>query len=149
MAKNQKRKAKANAAKRSEIIEQCVIYAQSIAAYQAGFEATDDFDYAGCDKGQGGRRPFRQADRALLRLIALSAVNAGDRLPTLEELAARTRVLSVIRKHTGDFTHPETIESSYICLFAGELEDYFKKSIEAAWVESNKANVPTPHQANA
>jgi hypothetical protein len=136
---------------RSEIIEQCVIYAQSIAAFQAGFkvDGTGDFDYAGSGKGQCGRRPVRQAERALLRLVALSSVNVGEKLPTLEELSAKAGILSIIGMRTDEFTHPEKIEGAYIRLFAGELEGYFKKTIEATWAERNKANVEATQKAHA
>jgi hypothetical protein len=74
MAKNKKAKPVVEKkTKRSEIIEQCVIYAQSIAAYNAGFyvDSTDDFDYAGCGSNQHGHDHFRNAKRALIKLVAL------------------------------------------------------------------------------
>jgi hypothetical protein len=137
-----KRKSKAATAKRSEIVEQCVVYAQSIAAYQAGFkiDPTGDFDYAGCGKGQGGRRPFRQADRALFRLVALSSAYPGERpLLSREEMRAKAGVLSIIG------TQPlEKIEGAYIRFFAIELDDYFREAIEDAWrAERSKGDVET------
>jgi hypothetical protein len=56
----------------SEIIRQCVIYVQSMAAYQAGFKVdlTGNFDHAGSGKGQPGRDHLRTADHALARLVA-------------------------------------------------------------------------------
>jgi hypothetical protein len=149
MAKKQKRKAKAKTAtKHSEIIEQCVIYAQSIAAYEAGFkvDSSSDFDYAGGEKSRRGRRPLRQADRALFRLVALSSVNDGER-PRLsrEEMRAKAGVLSIIgtREH-------EEIEGAYIRSFAVELDDYFKEAIEDAWrAKRSKADVETTHQGTA
>jgi hypothetical protein len=66
MAKKKTKPKAHTAAKHSEIIEQCVIYAQSVAAYEAGFkvDSTGDFDYAGSGKGQadGVRRvrPIRR-----------------------------------------------------------------------------------------
>jgi hypothetical protein len=66
-----KKKAKQKAvdtAKRSKIIEQCVIYVQQLAAYDAGFavDHTGDYDHAG--KGAD----IKKALRALHKLICLS-----------------------------------------------------------------------------
>ena len=134
------------AAKHSEIIEQCVLYAQSIAAFHAGFkvDGTNDFDYAGSGKGQGGRRPVRHAERALLRLIALSSVNDTDNIPSREEMLAKAGVLSIIGSQTNEFRSPEKMEGAYIRLFACEIDVYFKQAIEDAWAaERSKANVET------
>jgi hypothetical protein len=149
MAKKKKLKP---AAQCSEIIEQCVIYAQSVAAFQAGFkvDSTSDFDHAGSGKGQRGRRPVRQAKRALLRLIALSSVNKGDKVRSREEMLAKAGLLSIIGSQTNEFRSPEKFEGAYIRLFANEIEGYFKQAIEDAWVAvRTEANVETSHQANA
>jgi hypothetical protein len=92
-----KKKTKADTvAKRSEIIEECLIYAQSIAAYDAGFyvDPTDDFDYAGCGDSQLGRHHFRNAKRALIKLVAL-----GENVPALiwDELFAEARVVRLLQ----------------------------------------------------
>jgi hypothetical protein len=138
---------------RSEIIEQCVIYAQSIAAYQAGFkvDSSGEFDYAGSDKGQHGRRHCRQAERALLRLVELCPAKDGERpLLSREEMRAKAGVLSIIGKNTTEFTITEKIEGAYIRCFALELDDYFREAIEDAWrAERSKADVEATQKAHA
>ena len=110
----------------SEIIRQCVIYAQSIAAYQAGFEMdlTGNFDHAGSGKGQLGRDHLRTADHALARLVALSPAFKG-RAPLNEaELFAKAGVLSVIWSQEGGETRScEATETAYVRFFAREVED--------------------------
>jgi len=69
MAKNKKAKpAVEKTTPRSEIIEQCVIYAQSIAAHTAGFEV----DHRGDSDHASKNRLMKKATRAMIRLIALS-----------------------------------------------------------------------------
>jgi hypothetical protein len=66
---------------RSEIIEQCVVYAQSIAAYNAGFKVdhTGDMDNAGA-QALGGPQ-LRKARRALHKLVALSPAFTNGKPP--------------------------------------------------------------------
>jgi hypothetical protein len=129
MAKK-KSKAKADVTvPRSEIIEQCVIYAQSIAAFNAGCEVdhTGDLDYGGSGKGQLGHRPLRKAKLALIRLIALSpAGNSGGSPLSREELLAKAGVMSIIGMETNSFKQPEHFEGAYIRFFAREVEDYLR-----------------------
>src|SRR5258708_25616533 len=103
-----KRKNTAESAKtadeRSEIIEQCVVYVQSRAAYEAGFKAdhTGQGDYAGAG-AKLGKRHLRKAQRGLLRLIALSPTDRPGRPPlSKDELFAKARVLQVISMPKGD-----------------------------------------------
>jgi hypothetical protein len=51
----------------SEVIKQCTIYAQSIAAYKGGFytDPTGNFDYAGAGRGRMGSACLDKAQRAL------------------------------------------------------------------------------------
>ena len=68
MSKKKKKAAAPKLPKRSEIVEQCVIYVQQVAAWDAGFrvDLSGEQDYAG--KG----RHLKKANRALFNLIALS-----------------------------------------------------------------------------
>ena len=137
------KKSKEKGAARSEIIEQCVIYAQSIAAFQAGFkvDGSSDFDYAGSGKGQRGRRPARQAEHALLRLVALSSANYAEKpIPSREEMLAKAGVLSIIGMETDGFKHPEKMEGVYVRFFAQELEAHFKKAIEDEWTRAHASS---------
>jgi hypothetical protein len=107
------------AAKRSEIIEQCVVYAQSIAAHAAGFEAdhTCNCDYAGAN------RLLKKAKRAMIRLIALSpAHGSGPPLSALE-LRSKASVLGLMKGlENGDCL--DEVEAAYIRIFAGEVQDF-------------------------
>ena len=119
MAAKKKLKAPANP-ERSKIIEQCVIYVQSIAAYDAGFavDHTGDSDYA----GKGGQ--MRNAKRAMSKLIALSSHLKGGATPlTAIELHAKAGVLAAMYGLRKD-EQPDPIEQTYIRFFAGEVSDF-------------------------
>jgi hypothetical protein len=109
-----------NTAERSEIIEQCVIYVQQLAAYDAGFDVdhTGDSDYA----GKGGQ--IKKARRAMCKLIGLSPHKTPGAKPlTPLELHAKAGVLAAmygLRKHE----QPGDIEQAYIRFFAGEVSDF-------------------------
>jgi hypothetical protein len=115
---------------RSEIIEQCLIYAQSIAAYNAGFyvDPTGDFDYAGCGSNQLGRQHFRNAKRALIKLVAL-----GGGVPTLsrDELFAKARVVRLLQK-TDAKRSPEKHEVEYVTRFAKDVSQYLQLQEDGA-----------------
>jgi len=105
---------------RSKIIEQCVIYVQCLAAYDAGFSVdhTGDADYAG--KG----RQISKARRAMAKLIGLSPhCRAGTEPLTASELHAKAGVLAAmygLRNHEC----PDKIEQTYIRFFAVEVSDF-------------------------
>jgi hypothetical protein len=128
MAKKKKAKTAAvEISERSEIIEQCVVYAQSIAAYNAGFKVdhTGDSNNAG-SQALGG--PYlRKARRALIKLIALSPACRSERPPlSREELFAKAGVMSIIGMETDSFKQPENVECAFIRFFAREVEDYLR-----------------------
>jgi hypothetical protein len=109
---------------RSETIDQCVIYAQSIGAFNAGFEVdhTRNSEHAGCEGL--GRKHLRKAKRALHRLIALSPAGIEGRAPLArEELAAKAGVLKNMAP-TGEILEFDPIEKVFLRLFAREVEDY-------------------------
>jgi hypothetical protein len=68
MGKKKAKQKPVDTAKRSEIIQQCVIYVQQLAAYDAGFDVdrTGDSDFA----SKGGQ--IKKARRAMCKLIGLS-----------------------------------------------------------------------------
>jgi hypothetical protein len=111
---------------RSEIIEQCVIYHQQLASYDAGFkaDATGDSEYAGRGKQIG------KAKRALSRLVGLSPACIEGKPPlSAKELHAKATVLSALyglRQHED----LDPTESAYVRLFAREVEDYLNHSAE-------------------
>ena len=111
----------------SEIIRQCVIYVQSMAAFTAGFEVdpSGNFDHAGSGKGQLGRKHLSHADHALRRLVALSPACLERRRPlTPPELLAKAGVLSAMWAQEGGKTRScEPFETAYVRFFAREVED--------------------------
>jgi hypothetical protein len=111
----------------SEIIRQCVIYVQSMAAYEAGFtvDLTGNWDHAGAGQDRLGGEHLAHADRALAKLIALSPSFVAGRAPlSAAELFAKAGVLSVIWSQEGGETRScEATETAYVRFFAREVED--------------------------
>jgi hypothetical protein len=110
----------------SEIIRQCVIYVQSMAALKAGFAVdTGNFAYAGCGPGELGSKQIRIADKALRQLIALSPAFVEGHPPlTREELLAKAGVLAALWEQEGGITRScEANETAYVRFFAREVED--------------------------
>jgi hypothetical protein len=106
---------------RSAIIKQCIIYFQSMAAYNAGFEAdpTADSDVAGAGDGTLGGIALRKAERALLKLASISAA------PSIVEIKAKINVLEGIFQFERGNNLPDEA-GEYIKHFAAELREYFK-----------------------
>lgn len=114
------------APKRSEIITNCVIYAQSMAAYHAGFKVdnTGDSDHAGCHAL--GKKHFRKADRAVARLIGLSPVFLEGKPPlSRDELFAKAGVLGIMTGSQNEFDQTPT-EKAFVRFFAAEVADYLR-----------------------
>jgi len=125
MAKKKSKRAAGDTG-RSKIIEQCVIYVQCLAAYDAGFsvDPTGDADYAG--KG----RQISKARRAMAKLIGLSPhCRAGAAPLTALELHAKAGVLAAMYGLRND-EQPDHIEQIYIRFFAGEVSDFLAMSHE-------------------
>ena len=128
MTKKKKSKAKAKPAKpdSSKIIEQCVIYVQHLAAYDAGFsvDRTGNAEYC----GKGGQ--IKKARRAMCKLIGLSPHTTFDAAPlTPLELYAKAGVLAAmygLRKDEG----PDETELVYVRFFAGEVSDFLAANHE-------------------
>ena len=128
MAKKKKAKTAAvEISERSEIIEQCVIYVQHLAAYDAGFsvDRTGNAEYC----GKGGQ--IKKARRAMCKLIGLSPHTTFDAAPlTPLELYAKAGVLAAmygLRKDEG----PDETELAYVRFFAGEVSDFLAANHEA------------------
>jgi hypothetical protein len=125
----------------SEIIRQCVIYVQAMAAFKAGFAAdlTGNWDHCGSAKGQLGGHHLREAGLALRRLIELGTAFVEGRAPlTHAELFAKANVLSVIWDQEGGKTRScEADETAYVWFFAREVADHCQA--EAQRAEKRKA----------
>jgi hypothetical protein len=115
-----KKKQKAAVKAQSKIIEQCVIYVQQLAAFNAGFSVdhTGDCDFA----SKGGR--LKKASRAMCTLISLSPhTSPGAPALTALELRAKASVLSAmngLQQHH----QPDAVEQAYIRIFAREVSDF-------------------------
>lgn len=122
--KKQKTPAKKSAPKKSGIIAHCVIYAQSMAAYYAGFKVdhTGNSDHAGCQAL--GKEYIHSADRAVVRLIS-PAFTEGKPPLSREELFAKAGVLGIMAAPGGTF-NPGPNEQAFVRFFAQEVEDYLR-----------------------
>ena len=119
-----------SSATHSEIIKQCTIYAQSSAAYKAGFrtDRTADWDYAGSGKRQMGHSYTRRAKHALVKLAALSR----EKQPiTADELFAEATVMKLLLKTEAGIS-PEPEESDFIERFTKDVVRYFKQPSEGS-----------------
>jgi hypothetical protein len=123
--KKQKTPAKKPVSKKSAIITQCVVYAQSMAAYHAGFKVdhTGDSDHAGCQAL--GKEYMHKADRAVVRLLALSPSFPSGKPMNREELFAKAGVLGIMADPGGTF-NPDPMEQAFVRFFAREVEDYLR-----------------------
>ena len=120
MAKSKKLKAPDLKAKRSKIIEQCVIYVQQLAAYDAGFEV----DHPGDSDHAGKGRQIKKARRAMVKLIGLSPHQTAGAVPlTALELHAKAGVLAAMYG-LQNRECPDAIEKAYIEFLAGEVSDF-------------------------
>lgn len=95
-------------------------YVQNLAAHEAGFrvDVTGNSEYAG-----SGRR-IKNANRAMLKLIALSRhFKAGAAPLTAHELHAKAIVLAGMYGLCND-ERLDPIEMAYVRMFAGEVSDF-------------------------
>jgi hypothetical protein len=115
-----KAKQKHAASDHSKIIEQCVLYVQALAAYDAGFSV----DHTGNSRYAGKGPQIKYASRAMSKLIGLSPhLKAGAATLSALELHAKAGVLATmygLRKGEG----PDATEMAYIRFFAGEVIDF-------------------------
>jgi hypothetical protein len=115
-----KGKQKPDAPDHSKIIEQCVIYVQALAAYDAGFSV----DRTGNSRYAGKGRQIKNASRAISKLIGLSPhCRAGAAPLSALELHAKAGVLATMYGlRNGE--QPDATEMAYIRFFAGEVIDF-------------------------
>lgn len=116
MAKKKKAKSRA-APTRSKIIEQCVIYVQALAAYDAGssVDRTGNSDYA--DAGSH----IRKARGAMIKLIGCSPHCTPGATPlNALELYAKAGVLAVMYSLRKD-EEPDEIELAYVRFFGARF----------------------------
>ena len=103
----------------SKIIEQCVIYVQQLAAYDAGFsvDRTDNSEHC-------TGRQIKKARGAMHKLICLSPHKRyGAPVLTALELYAKAGVLTAMYGlRNGE--EPDETEMTYIRFFAGEVADF-------------------------
>ena len=128
MGKKKAKQKHAPTAERSKIIEQCVIYVQQLAAYDAGFKVdhTGESDFA----SKGGQ--IRKARRAMLKLIGLSPYLKPGAKPILAiELHAKAGVLAAMYG-LQNRECPDETEKTYIRFFAAEVSDFLAANHPAA-----------------
>jgi hypothetical protein len=103
----------------SKIIEQCVVYVQQLAAYDAGFsvDRTDGSEH--CNGKQ-----IKKARGAMCKLIGLSPHKRHEApVLTALELYAKAGVLTAMYGlRNGE--EPDETETTYIRFFAGEVADF-------------------------
>ena len=129
--KKQKTPAKKAVPKKSAIIAQCVVYAQSIGAYHAGFKVdhTADLVHAGALGGECEKR----AAGAVRKLICLSPAFTSGKPPlSREELLAKAGVLGIMNDHSRGVLNPEPDEEAFVRFFAREVADYLEAELASS-----------------
>jgi hypothetical protein len=112
----------------SEVIKQCTVYAQAIAAYKGGFytDPTGNFDYAGAARGRMGSACLDKAQRALEKLTTLSR---KKRPKSSGELFAEAKVVELLMKAATD-SYPEPEETDFVQCFVKDVTRYLKQVVE-------------------
>ena len=107
----------------SPVIRECVIYAQSIAAYNAGIDtdATGNLDFGGAGSGQLGKACVDRASAALRKLNALKANGTP-------ELTSKARVAAMILVRAEGSLEPD--EDAFLRALVSEVASHL--SSEAA-----------------
>jgi hypothetical protein len=106
-----------------QLLEQCVTYLASWAAYHAAFQIDmGELESVYCPEGPGIKY-LRAADKALRSLNRLSpACKLGQGPLSIKELRAKAIVCRAMEKEApGDLTDDERL---YVRLFAQEVEDF-------------------------
>jgi hypothetical protein len=126
--------------KRSEIIKQSVIYLQSVAAFNAGFDADHgNCDIAGAD-GQLGNAALDAADRALHKLTKFGKLSA----PEMKAKAAVFRAMMTFE--SGNILKED--RRDFLATFAIEVEYYFRDEKHSV-AGSPAIKFDSPHQTKA
>ena len=117
----------------SQVVRLCTIYAQSMAAYQAGFytDTTGNADFAGDHGGEHslGKKLYDQAETAMSDLNAIRKPDALDHC----SLIAKCRVLSLLVKTFDEGHSIDDVELEYVRGFALDVEQFLTgKTAKAA-----------------
>lgn len=99
----------------SEIILQCVIYAQALGAYYAGYKV----DASGDSRYAGRGNEIKSAQRAMVKLNTFSRTEGAPPL-TAQELYAKAGVLAAMYGLQKD-EEPNEDERTYVRFFADEV----------------------------
>jgi len=115
--------AKAEMSREDQILEQCAIYLQSMAAYRAADQIdTGDLDFLDGPAGPCTQY-FKAADKAILRLIGLSQAHKPSCPPlSPSELKAKAVVCRVMEKEATEGLRRD--ERVYVRFFVREVEDF-------------------------
>jgi hypothetical protein len=112
----------------SNLIKQCMIYAQATAAYKGGFytDPTGNFEHAGAEHGKMGGAYLDKAERALEKLAASSR---KKRPITTAELLAEAKVMKLLMK-TEARTNPEPEEADFVHRFTNDVAHYLEQELK-------------------
>jgi hypothetical protein len=112
----------------ARLIKECVIYAQEIAAFHAGFTADPD----GSSKHAAGLgdRHERRAQQALAKIAAMKA-------STPEGLQAKARILPVVIHD--DEGSMESDSEVFYRTFAADVRAFLDPLVHANWLAADKA----------
>lgn len=132
-------KAKAKAAPSdARLIQKCVVYAQEIAAFHAGFRADPDCDgkYA---VGPLGVRHENCAQQALKDIAAMSASTAAG-------LQAKARILPIVVDDC-DGSFMDDTAAAFYRSFAADVKLFLEPELHSAWLAENasKREAGAPH----
>jgi hypothetical protein len=122
---------KKTAPKHSEIITECVRYAQSIAAYGAGFEAdtSDDSEIAAAG-GPLGKVALANAEMALVKLI--NATESGAVVLSASEMKAMAAACDILMRVDARGSALTETQRDFVEGFALSAITYFKHAEESA-----------------
>ncbi|SHN83535.1 hypothetical protein [Bradyrhizobium erythrophlei] len=115
---------------RSEVIEQCVIYLQATAAYEAGCSADNDYTTHAGAAAPLGKEVLDRAKNALGKLAALSADR--DKLLSFDEMRAKSTAFKALMLGDGHHSVLEDEQIDFLQSFAKELVEYFRTERHAS-----------------
>jgi hypothetical protein len=98
------------------LIRLCVVYTQSIGAYDNGFKADSDGDYE--HAAALGNRHYNRAWQSLTKIAATPAT-------TPEGLCSKARILPVMLKHNGGGSI-ESVDESFLISFSADVEKFLR-----------------------
>lgn len=138
-SKSAKRQAKANAKAKAKakktplrdasLIRECVAYAQSLAAFNAGFKADPDGSMKYASKS--GDYYSRRAEEALNKMSQMKA-------QTPEGLQAKARIVSDIIGSV-QYEGFDGSSAAFLRIFGVEVKNFLQPIVEEGWRERMKA----------